>query len=63
MVQNFWDTKSILSGNDVLSNLHLVRWRKDVEWSPWNCILLTEREAAIHDNIGPILEQVCKHRF
>ena len=58
MVQNFWDSQSILSGDGVLDNLRLVRWRSDVEWSPWNCALLTVREAKIHGGIGGLIEMV-----
>ena len=58
MVQNFWDSQSILSGCSVLDNLRLVRWRTSEEWAPWNCVLLTEQEAKIHQKIGEYLEEV-----
>ena len=58
MVQNFWGSQSVLSGNGVLANLRLVRWRTSEEWAPWNCILLTEEEAKVHYKIGEDLEEV-----
>lgn len=31
-----------------LNGLRLVRWRRHEPWSPWNCVLLTRAEAAVH---------------
>ena len=51
IVQAFWDNQSVLSGSSELKKLCLVRWDKGKEWSPWNCVLLTEEEKEIHENL------------
>ncbi|XP_006090566.1 IQ and ubiquitin-like domain-containing protein [Myotis lucifugus] len=48
LVENIWAAQSALSAWNDLNDLVLVRWDKAVEWSPWNCILLTKDEAAAH---------------
>lgn len=48
LTHHIWNDKSIMSGLNDLNNLRFVRFRKDIEWSPWNCILLTEEESKIH---------------
>lgn len=48
LVNNVWHSKSGISEFDDLFSLRLLRFRADTEWSPWNSILLTKREAAIH---------------
>ena len=58
MVLNFWGSQSVLSGCSELENLRLVRWRPSEEWAPWNCVLLTEREAKVHRKIGDNMEEV-----
>ncbi len=50
--QNFWDGQSLLSGSRDLRSLLLVRWDRSVEWSPWNCVLLTAEEAEVHAMLG-----------
>ncbi|XP_046435256.1 IQ and ubiquitin-like domain-containing protein [Neodiprion fabricii] len=39
---------SVISENDDLFKLRLGRFDINIEWSPWNCILLTEEEAEAH---------------
>ena len=51
LVENIWATQSSLSAWTDLYDLVLVRWDKDEEWSPWNCILLTKDEAQAHSRI------------
>lgn len=51
LVNHIWHGRSAVSKNMDLSLLRLVRYQKDVEWSPWNCILLTENEADVHYRI------------
>nr|XP_031839450.1 IQ and ubiquitin-like domain-containing protein [Nomia melanderi] len=51
LVNDIWHGKSGVSGNDRLSELRLVRFRNDAEWSPWNCLLLTATEAAVHRRV------------
>ncbi|XP_017472580.1 PREDICTED: IQ and ubiquitin-like domain-containing protein, partial [Rhagoletis zephyria] len=48
IIDQIWHSHSILSKNAVLSNLRLPRWLKGEDWSPWNCICLTEYEARDH---------------
>ncbi|KAJ1161231.1 hypothetical protein NDU88_001718 [Pleurodeles waltl] len=48
LVENIWAAQSILSSWDDLFDLAIVRWNKYLEWTPWNCILLTKDEAAAH---------------
>ncbi|XP_013208697.1 IQ and ubiquitin-like domain-containing protein [Microtus ochrogaster] len=48
LTENIWASQSILSAWDDLNDLVMVRWDKNVEWSPWNCILLTKDEGAAH---------------
>ncbi|XP_006149270.1 IQ and ubiquitin-like domain-containing protein [Tupaia chinensis] len=48
LVENIWAAQSALSANNNLNDLVLVRWDKSMEWSPWNCILLTRDEGAAH---------------
>lgn len=53
-----WGAQSALSGWKDLHDLLLVRWEKHLDWSPWNCILLTKDEAAAHlklENIEKVL--------
>lgn len=46
IIENIWHGMSILS--QCTDNLRLCRWNINEEWSPWNCICLTETEAKIH---------------
>ncbi|XP_063097472.1 IQ and ubiquitin-like domain-containing protein isoform X2 [Cavia porcellus] len=48
LIENIWASQSVLSAWDDLNDLVMVRWDKSLEWSPWNCILLTKDEAAAH---------------
>lgn len=62
LTENIWASQSVLSAWDDLSDLVMVRWNKSLEWSPWNCILLTKDEAAAHLNLTSI-EEVRKMNF
>lgn len=48
IMENIWHGISILSQCNVTSDLRLPRWDVNKEWSPWNCICLTDTEARIH---------------
>lgn len=52
IVDHFWNCQSTLSGDDQIKNLRLIRWDMHLEWSPWNCVLLTVSEAEIHQSIS-----------
>lgn len=62
LVENIWAAQSALSAWNDLNDLVLVRWDKAMEWSPWNCILLTKDEAAAHLKLTSI-EAVSKLHF
>ena len=59
LVENIWGSQSALSAWTDLYDLVLVRWDRDEEWSPWNCILLTKDETTTHVQI----EELEKVRF
>ncbi|CRK94928.1 CLUMA_CG008419, isoform A [Clunio marinus] len=48
IIENIWHGISILSQCDVTSDLRLPRWNVEEEWSPWNCVCLTDSESRIH---------------
>ncbi|XP_073687747.1 IQ motif and ubiquitin-like domain-containing protein [Garra rufa] len=48
LVDVLWGAQSALSGWKDLHDLLLVRWKKHLDWSPWNCVLLTKDEADAH---------------
>ncbi|XP_071082848.1 IQ motif and ubiquitin-like domain-containing protein isoform X1 [Haliotis cracherodii] len=56
LVENIWNSQSILSAWEDLYDLILVRWDKHDEWSPWNCVLLTKEEASAHDRLHSLEE-------
>lgn len=58
LVNDIWHGRSIVSGNTDPYVLRMVRFNVDEQWSPWNCILLTEEEAAVHSRTRPPLDIV-----
>ncbi|XP_060695459.1 IQ and ubiquitin-like domain-containing protein [Hemiscyllium ocellatum] len=54
LVDSIWGTQSALSASNNLKDLTMIRWDKRFEWSPWNCILLTEEEAVAHLKLSNI---------
>ncbi|XP_055974469.1 IQ and ubiquitin-like domain-containing protein [Sorex fumeus] len=56
LIENIWSSQSILSSCTDLNKLVMVRWDKSVEWSPWNCILLTKDESIAHLKLKSIEE-------
>lgn len=56
LVENIWNSQSVLSAHEDLFDLVLVRWNKYEEWSPWNCILLTKEEASAHAKLENVTE-------
>ncbi|XP_026674849.1 IQ and ubiquitin-like domain-containing protein [Ceratina calcarata] len=66
LVNNIWHGHSVVSGNTDIFQLRIVRYHTDTEWSPWNCILLTDGEAEVHRRIKdlasiyskPLIEQI-----
>ncbi|XP_077896421.1 IQ motif and ubiquitin-like domain-containing protein isoform X2 [Ictidomys tridecemlineatus] len=57
LMENIWASQSVLSAWDDINDLVLVRWDKNLEWSPWNCILLTKDEAVAHLKLTNIEEE------
>ncbi|XP_048642007.1 IQ and ubiquitin-like domain-containing protein isoform X3 [Marmota marmota marmota] len=57
LMENIWASQSVLSAWDDINDLVLVRWDKNLEWSPWNCILLTKDEAVAHLKLTSIEEE------
>ncbi|CAF0827647.1 unnamed protein product [Adineta steineri] len=64
MFKNIWDSHSVLSEESDIYNLTFVRWNRNEEFSPWNCILLTLEEATVHLRIEDVetsySESFCK---
>ncbi|XP_067906999.1 IQ motif and ubiquitin-like domain-containing protein isoform X2 [Heterodontus francisci] len=54
LVDSIWGTQSALSASKNMKDLTMIRWDKRFEWSPWNCILLTEEEAVAHFKVSNI---------
>ncbi|XP_055903866.1 IQ and ubiquitin-like domain-containing protein [Eupeodes corollae] len=54
IVDKIWHRHSFLSKEDDINYLRLPRWIKSDDWSPWNCICLTETEARIHNTLNDL---------
>lgn len=54
LVNKIWHGRSSISECDDLDELRLTRFRREHEWAPWNSLLLTKTEAAIHHGITDI---------
>ncbi|XP_023332134.1 IQ and ubiquitin-like domain-containing protein [Eurytemora carolleeae] len=52
LVENIWNSRSVLSGNADLFDLRLARRECEKEWTPWNCILVSREENRIHRKLG-----------
>lgn len=61
LVNHIWQGQSAVSKTRDLFFLRMVRYQKDVEWAPWNCILLTKDEADIHYYIKDLAMIYSKH--
>ncbi|EDS39101.1 conserved hypothetical protein [Culex quinquefasciatus] len=48
IVERIWHGHSAISNETNRAELRLVRWDIRSDWSPWNCICLTESEARAH---------------
>lgn len=48
LVDAIWKSRSVVSENNDLHLLRLVRFRANEPWAPWNCVLLTQTEADLH---------------
>lgn len=48
LVEVVWASRSALQASSDLYNLVFVRWERQRDWSPWNCILLSKEETSAH---------------
>ncbi|XP_070763055.1 IQ motif and ubiquitin-like domain-containing protein [Enoplosus armatus] len=48
LVEMVWASRSALHASNDLYNLVFVRWERQRDWSPWNCILLSKEETSAH---------------
>ena len=62
LTENIWASQSVLSAWNDLNDLVMVRWDKSLEWSPWNCILLTKDEGTTHLKLKSV-EEVRRSNF
>jgi hypothetical protein len=51
LVESIWGGQSALSACKDLYELRMVRWNPRLPWAPWNCVLLTQDEAASHTKL------------
>jgi len=51
LVTVIWKAKSAISESNDIVRLRLVRWCKELDWSPSNTILLTIEEAFVHSKV------------
>ncbi|XP_015608263.1 IQ and ubiquitin-like domain-containing protein [Cephus cinctus] len=61
LINDIWHGHSVISENADLFALRLIRFYVDEEWSPWNCILLTELEADTHYHIEDLRSTYSEH--
>ncbi|XP_030606869.1 IQ and ubiquitin-like domain-containing protein isoform X2 [Archocentrus centrarchus] len=54
LVEAVWSSRSALSASSDLYNLVFVRWDRQKDWSPWNCILLSKEETSAHLEVEDI---------
>ncbi|XP_053681081.1 IQ and ubiquitin-like domain-containing protein [Anopheles nili] len=48
IVENIWHGHSVISNDTDRADLLLPRWNVAQDWSPWNCVCLTEQETRAH---------------
>uniref|UniRef100_A0A671UH66 IQ motif and ubiquitin domain containing n=1 Tax=Sparus aurata TaxID=8175 RepID=A0A671UH66_SPAAU len=48
LLEVIWASRSVLNGSSDLYNLVFVRWDRRRDWSPWNCLLLSNEETSAH---------------
>ncbi|XP_029010582.1 IQ and ubiquitin-like domain-containing protein isoform X2 [Betta splendens] len=48
LVEVVWASRSAVHGSSDIYNLVFVRWERGIDWSPWNCILLSREETSAH---------------
>ncbi|KAK2582166.1 hypothetical protein KPH14_004524 [Odynerus spinipes] len=66
LVNKIWHGHSAISKKNDLHALRLIRYNQHYEWTPWNCILLTEDEAEIHcyiEDFTTVYSKVLLHQI
>ncbi|ETN62722.1 hypothetical protein AND_005579 [Anopheles darlingi] len=48
IVERIWHGHSVISNDSDRADLMLPRWNVAQDWSPWNCVCLTEHETRAH---------------
>lgn len=56
LITNIWHAHSAINESDDIYQLRLARWNVNTDWSPWNCVLLTDSEMREHTHIENIYE-------
>ncbi|XP_070828220.1 IQ motif and ubiquitin-like domain-containing protein isoform X2 [Chaetodon trifascialis] len=54
LVEEIWASRSALNAGSDLYNLAFVRWDRQRDWSPWNCILLSKEETSAHMEVEDV---------
>lgn len=60
LVDTVWASRSAIHGSSDIYNLVFVRWERRIDWSPWNCILLSREETSAHLELEDV-HKVHKH--
>lgn len=50
LVENIWGRRSCISGETDINKLTLIRWQRNSEFTPWNCMLVTWEEKQYHES-------------
>lgn len=58
LVEVVWASRSALHASSDLYDLVFVRWEPRKDWSPWNCILLSNEETSAHLEVQDV-HKVC----
>lgn len=56
LVEVVWVFRSARQDSSDLDGLMFARWDRGMDWSPWNCILLSKEEASGHKEVEDIRE-------
>lgn len=62
LLEVIWASRSVLNGSSDLYNLVFVRWDRRRDWSPWNCLLLSNEETSAHMELEDVSKVgACQH--
>ncbi|XP_066997158.2 IQ motif and ubiquitin-like domain-containing protein [Anabrus simplex] len=54
LIANIWQGHSAISESSDMNQLRLPRWDVTKDWSPWNCILITNEEMKYHTTLDNV---------